>query len=280
MNVKLRVTAPTMTLRLSRRCLDTADAIILAVSPAPAEIFSSLAWHASNCLDCSRQLSTLQATIERMRVRSSAAAHLSELDVAELLDLPALSGTDDVRLAHLSVCTVCRSAFVHVRQLLRDPGVSRELKLIGRSRSGTPGSRRPPGQGWTIVAITAAAAIAISVATVRSDRPASDELGERWRALDETSSGVRLASAHDDAPPDTLHWAPVRNALRYRVVGFDAERRVAWTTEVPDTFVVLSESEKRGWGAGAVWRVRALTHVEGRRDAEYSGTRLPARMGK
>lgn len=174
------------------------------------------------------------------------ATHLTENQLARLIDGDLEPALRAKVLEHLEQCADCREEAVAITRLRTDHHSA------------------APRRGRIIRALAAVTAVAAGVALAvipRRAGPATDAVSGPTRATAEAPTEIEAVSPADGAaidPERRLVWRGKR-ADSYRIVLLSAEGRPLWTTEIPDTSVLLPPDLPLAPGATYFWRVDALT---------------------
>jgi len=150
-------------------------------------------------------------------------------------------------MPHLATCARCRLAVASVARALADPAVAREIPR-------PTGARR---RLWRVAIPAAAAAIVVLLAMPgRNDDGAPPH---RAPTITAVSSPVLMSPVGIVATAETLRWATVAGADRYRTTLFDNAGAVLFETQTADTVVALPDSVRLAPGRSYLWKVEART---------------------
>jgi len=190
--------------------------------------------------------------LDMLRHRLDASARetpecLDDATLAALADGALDAAPRATALPHLATCARCRRVVASVARSLGDPGIARELAAL-------QGTRRR--RLFTIGLPAAAAAILLAFALPRwlNETP-----GHRGPPLPGAVVPRPLAPVGTVAEARWLRWAAVAGADRYRVIMFDADGRVLYETQLPDTAVTLPDSVTLAPARPYLWKVEART---------------------
>jgi hypothetical protein len=150
-------------------------------------------------------------------------------------------------MLHLATCARCRLAVASVVRALADPAVAREVPTAAR------GHRR-----LLQVAIPAAAAAVILLLAMPS-RQDDGAPPHRAPTITAVSSPIPMSPVGIVAAAETLRWATVAGADRYRVTLFDAVGGVVYESQTADSVVALPDSVRLTRGRSYLWKVEART---------------------
>jgi hypothetical protein len=162
--------------------------------------------------------------------------------------------TADARadVKHIAACAYCRRRVASVVRALADPEVAREIVAADHS------TKRPRLRSRTFVPLAAAAAAVLLFVVL--PRP-SDEGVDSHRAptLTEGTVPALIFPLGTVSRVDTLRWAAVDGADRYRVTLFDAAGNVVHETQLRDTVAALPDSIELAPRRPYLWKVEART---------------------
>lgn len=149
-------------------------------------------------------------------------------------------------LPHLAECPRCRAAVASVSRALGDPVVAREIATLG-------GGRRR----FFRIAVPAAAAAVILLLVM----PPQSDVAPPHRAptITAVSSPVLVSPVGIVGAAETLRWATVTGADRYRTTLFDDAGAVVYETQTASTVVALPDSVHLTPGRSYLWKVEART---------------------
>ncbi len=148
-------------------------------------------------------------------------------------------------LPHVASCPRCRATVASVARALADSAVVREVAAVDGA-----GRRR-----FTRFVVPAAAAAAL-VLLVAWPREADDGGGHRGGGA---VVPVPVSPIGAVAGARSLLWSAVTGSDRYRVTLFDANGRVLYETQLPDTQAALPDSITLTPGRPYLWQVEART---------------------
>lgn len=172
---------------------------------------------------------------------------LDDDTVAALAEGALDAAARDAAMAHLALCSRCRSAVASVAVVLSNPAVAREVRAIARPRR----------RFLTVISGIAAAAIVAFVALPW--RTLDDSPTHRSPTITAAATPVLMAPVGVVAEARTLRWGSVGGADRYRMTLFDASGGVVYETQTPDTVVALPSQVTLDRGRGYFWKVEART---------------------
>lgn len=149
-------------------------------------------------------------------------------------------------LPHVATCARCRAAVASVARALADSAVAREVRAVEGE-----GGRR----WWRIVVPAAAAALLLVLVWPQQ----VDDGGPSHRAPPITAgpAPVLMSPVGAVAAVETLRWAAVAGADRYRATLFDAQGRVLYEIQLADTAAALPDSVRLVPGRSYLWKVEA-----------------------
>lgn len=211
--------------------------------------------HVRDCEVCAAETARLRlsATALRQHGRKTAPETPECLDDDAVAALAAGDVPPAERPAlekHVVECPYCRHRIASVARALSDPDVAREVAAVDAGRRGR--RLRP----WLLVPIAAAAA---GVVLMMSPRSTADDSRLAHRAPGAAATAAPTLPVGPVFAAETLRWATVPRADRYRVTLFDATGTVLYERELADTVVALPDSILLAPGRSYLWKVEART---------------------
>jgi Putative zinc-finger len=193
------------------------------------------------------------------------ASHLSEHELAGLLDDDLEPLERERVVAHLDRCASCRRELVEMQQVVDASTAPRPEQSVGGGAllgSTTERARRP----WRVAASIGALAAAAAVALLVTDRATSDDTGgPRVRdaavAVDEGRQRIAVVTPHESATVSArsavFSWRPTSADLyRFTLLTESGER--VWTHETADTTLQLPARVAPTQETAYFWRVDAI----------------------
>jgi hypothetical protein len=173
---------------------------------------------------------------------------LDEDALAALVDGTLEPDARGIAMGHLGSCAACRRAVAAVAEALADPSISREI-----AAADSAGRRR----FLRLVLPAAAAAVLLLLAWP----PGPDQGGvpHRGPAIPYVQTPVPLSPAGTVNSAETLRWASLVGADRYRASLFDSAGGLLYETETSDTVTALPDSIALVPGKSYLWKVAART---------------------
>lgn len=213
---------------------------------------AQIAAHVRGCDVCAAEAARLQSAASLLREHTIRGATPTPacLDDDAVAALAAGDVASDERSAlekHAATCAYCRQRVASVALALADPAVAREVVAADARRE----PRRVRPRILVPVAAAAAAVLVLVLTPRRADDPGSQHRGV------ETSTATPMVPTGRVAAAETLQWATVAGADRYRVTLFDATGIVLYETQIPDTVVALPDSVVLAPGRSYLWKVEA-----------------------
>lgn len=232
--------------------------------PSPADLLGyaledpdasgEVAAHVRDCDACAAEIARLRSGMVVLREHAvhrgaPTPACLDDEAVAALAAGDVSSADRSVLIQHIASCAYCRDRVASVARALAEPAVAREV-AAAEGRSGQPRVRTR----MLVPVVAAAAAVLVLMVLPRQ----ADEPRPPHRAPTVTAATpAPMLPVGPVAAAETLRWATVAGADRYRVTLFDAAATVVYETQTADTAVALPDSIVLVPGRSYLWKVEA-----------------------
>ena len=216
-----------------------------------------LAGHLRDCPVCRAEVSRLRlnASLLRATAHSEAAATPECLDDNTIAIMASGDATGDDRaigVKHMAMCAACRRRVASVARALADPAVAREIVAADQS------TKRSRLRSRTLIPLAAAAA-AVLLFVVSPRRSDEGVVSHRAPTLTAGAVPTLIFPVGTVSRADTLRWAAVDGADRYRVTLFDAAGNVVHEAQLSETAAALPDAIQLAAGRPYLWKVEART---------------------